>query len=1044
MSTQALEVMQEFVDGLKKDYIERQLICEKQWPPVTVEKLVNLQLVEADKTEGFRAGLPQHGAPDDKVKRTPILHGDLFKVEEGKKPVRKLIVEGNAGIGKTTLCTMLTEEWAKGKILTQFDCVLLLPLRDQLVSSASSLPDLLPLYHPDETVCRSVVLQLKRTRGKGVLIIADGWDELSEEKRLKTSLLYSLLFGRLLPSASVLLTSRPSASAPLHDLPTVDCLVEVVGFNEESVKQYIESEFEKCPEKASSLIEQLENNPLIASVCSVPLSCAIVCNLWHTLEGVLPRTLTELYAKITLNIILRNHRTKFDQSTISLASFDSILEDLQEMFWLVCKFAFECLSRDQIVFLEDEIASFISKIVYYQDKFLCFGLLQSARSLLPVGQGLSFHFVHLTIQEFLAALHLVTLPNEEKLKVWETNLRSVRFAMVWRFMFGLGCQKECSYSRKVVCLDDEFVDHFLKTEYSSSHTPLMFCHCSLESLNNIACLKIAKQINGRFKLGNNSSIAFTPHDCVAVFHVLRHTSHCFDMEIRLSDCGLTDKLLRKLTDILSSACGDLQVAELYLDSNKISDISITDLFSQASASFSSLKCLNLSSNSITNISQLFLSCNRLSYLFLSNNPLGVSGIQSLETAVQAGTLVNLRWLKLSNTLTDDADINGELLAKLSLSIASHCPHLRWLDLSRNNIGVPGASGLGGLFISDMSTLGLVESVTSTNAKTALFGVSPISQSLYSLNFSNAIQHKFVLNLSNANINAEAVLSLNIILLCSKPSLDCELILSNNSLGYDGLLAISRMLRSETCPITELDISNTDLTTPVNTESQYHSTQLPICPAIKNSRLTKLYLSNNNFSDDRALILAECLQVCQSLERLYCWSCSLTSSEIIKIVHHLKSSSHKNLRKWDLYSNSIDDEGVNALIENIPQLFPKLEEVDLMISGEIKERLKKLLKVISIHTYFPVEQFCQVLVSDCIVVNLYVSLIQANKEERESMEEAERRAESERLQAEQRNERVRLAVEEEVRRTTVLTEWERTWSPPQSEEVCLLLLSFIQT
>ena len=87
-------------------------------------------------------------------------------------------------------------------------------------------------------------------------------------------------------------------------------------------------------------------------------------------------------------------------------------------------------------------------------------------------------------------------------------------------------------------------------------------------------------------------------------------------------------------------------------------------------------------------------------------------------------------------------------------------------------------------------------------------------------------------------------------------------------------------------------------------------------------------------------------VCQSLERLYCWSCSLTSSEIIKIVHHLKNSSHKNLRKWDLYNNSIDDEGVNALIENIPQLFPKLEEVDLMISGEIKERLKKLLKVIS--------------------------------------------------------------------------------------------------
>ena len=78
------------------------------------------------------------------------------------------------------------------------------------------------------------------------------------------------------------------------------------------------------------------------------------------------------------------------------------------------------------------------------------------------------------------------------------------------------------------------------------------------------------------------------------------------------------------------------------------------------------------------------------------------------------------------------------------------------------------------------------------------------------------------------------------------------------------------------------------------------------------------------------------------------------------------------------------------------------------------------------------------------MNLYVSLIQANKEECESREEAERRAESERLRAKQRDERVRLAVEEEVRRSAVLTEWERTWSPPQSEEVCLLLLPFFST
>ena len=857
--------MDKFVTSIKRKYIKRLIQHEKQWPPVRGDRLIKLQLVEADKTEGFRAGLPQHRAPDDKVKHTPILYGDLFKVEEGKKSVRKLIVEG---IGKTTLCTILTEEWATGEILTQFDCVLLLPLRERSVSTATTLSQLFKLLHSSERICTSVIEELKEREGEGVLIIADGWDELGSENRSNDSFLHSLLFGNILPFACVLLTSRPSSSAPLHDLSNVDCLVEVVGFSEENVKQYIESEFEKCPEKASSLIEQLENNPLIASVCSVPLNCAIVCHLWYTLKGVLPRTLTELYAKITLTIILRNHKKYFGESPISLSSFDSIPEDLQDLFWLACEFAFQCLSSDQIVFLKDEIASSFPKVVHSNDKFLCFGLLQCARSLLPVGQGLSFHFAHLTIQEFLAALHLVTLPNEEKLKVCEAYSENNRFATVWRFVFGLGCQKQGSYSRKVVCLNNQVVDRFLNTNCDEvfSHVPLMFCHCSLESMNNTVGLKIAKQINGKF---GGFRLASTPHDCVAVFHVLRHTSHCFDMSISLSHCGLTDKLLKELTDILSSADSELRVGELNLYGNKISDKTITDLFNRASVSFSNLKLLelgrnritdksivdlfkivsaslellDLNSNSITNMPQLF-SFNKLISLSLSNNPLGVSGVQSLETAVQAGVLDNLERLYLLNTLTDDADINGALLATLSPSIASHCPQLRVLDLSSNNLGVPGASALGGWLTSNRNTLSLGETTSNTNADTAVFSVSAIPRNPHSYNLLAAIL-RISLNLSNANINAEAVASLN---MSSKPSPDCTLNLSSNPLGYDGLLTIFRMLRSLTCPITSLNLANTDLTTQVDTESQYRNTQLPnkgsvlnLGPCVEYSVLTVLHI-----------------------------------------------------------------------------------------------------------------------------------------------------------------------------------------------------------
>ncbi len=808
--------MDKFIASIRRKYRDRLLNREEQWPPVSGERLINLQLVEAEKKEGFRAGLPQHGASDDKVKRTPILHGDLFRVEESKKPVKKIIVEGNAGIGKTTLCTMLAEGWAEGKILTQFDCVLFLPLRENRVSSATSLAELFKLLHSSKNIRTSVIEELEEREGEGVLIIADGWDELSEENRSKLSFLYNLLFGDALPFASVLLTSRPSASAPLHNLPSVDRLVEVVGFSEENIKQYIESEFEQFPEKASSLIEQLENNPVIQSVCSVPLNCAIVCNLWHTLDQELPRTLTELYTQIVLNVILRNIKKKGPDCPIGFNSFDEIPNDLQDTFWLICEFAYECLLLDQLVFSEDELSSRLPEV---GDKLLCFGLLQSARSLLPVGHGLSFHFAHLTIQEFLAALHLATLPNEEKLKVVKARARNGRFDMVWRFMFGLASKQHGSRSDKVVSLDDGFMNQFLTAE----NRALALCHVAFEALEPRFSTEVC-EMYGNDLLYDDSS---TPFDCVACFYVLRHAEICDNMNIEITDCAMDDKLLKELTDILSNANGKLQVETLSLEETKLSDKGVADLFKRASASFTALNYLSLRQNNFTDIMSSFMhaSCTSLTLLDLSDNPLGVSGIQSLETAIQAGVLVNIRWLYLSNTLTDDADINGALLTTLLQSIASHCAGVELLVLSDNNLGLPG--------------------------------------------------------------------------LCS--------VVKNIPFGLDDIrLTCSHVTTSELYTVTR------EMLTP-----------------IPNS-LTIMELNGSNFSGTAGtLLLAKLLQAFQSLKCLSCSGCSLTSAGIIMLIHHLKSANVicKNIKLLHLMNNSIDDEGVIALTECLPELFPSLEYLE---------------------------------------------------------------------------------------------------------------------
>ncbi len=329
------------------------------------------------------------------------------------------------------------------------------------------------------------------------------------------------------------------------------------------------------------------------------------------------------------------------------------------------------------------------------------------------------------------------------------------------------------------------------------------------------------------------------------------------MAIQIYLCTINDKLLKELTDILSNANGKLRVKSLVLQQTKLSDKGVVDLFKRASASFIALRYLSLHQNNFTDIMSSFMhtSCTSLTQLDLSHNPLGVSGIQSLETAVQSGALINLEILGLSNTLTDDADVNGALLTTLLQSIASHSAELQELDLSDNNLDLPG--------------------------------------------------------------------------LCS--------VVENIPLRLN-----------------EIDLSATHLTTSFHSESQYTVT----CEMLKYN-LNRMLLNGSNFG--RTLLLAKFLQVFQSLEQLDCSDCSLTSADIIMLIHHLKSANVicKNLNTLCLSNNCIDDEGVMALTECLPELFPSMkgfsayfQDIDLSdnpdVSWELILMCNVQLKVLTLY------------------------------------------------------------------------------------------------
>ncbi len=144
-----------FVTRIKQKYIERRLNRERQWPPCKSEKLVRLELVEGEQRQGYSAGQIR-GRDCEAIGRNPLAYPDILNTKSGKKTVRKLLVEGDAGIGKTTLCTALSEDWANGKLFQEFEILLLLHLRQKKIPSAGSLLGLLKLLHSSYEICTLV------------------------------------------------------------------------------------------------------------------------------------------------------------------------------------------------------------------------------------------------------------------------------------------------------------------------------------------------------------------------------------------------------------------------------------------------------------------------------------------------------------------------------------------------------------------------------------------------------------------------------------------------------------------------------------------------------------------------------------------------------------------------------------------------------------------------------------------------------------------------------------------------------------------------
>ena len=960
--------MDKFVRSVKLKYKERRLNREKQWPPCKSEKLVRLELVQSEGQSTTQLAVTRGRDLEDKeIKRIPLAYSDLFKAERGKKQVRKVLVDGDAGIGKTTLCTALSEDWGNEMLFTQFRLLLLLPLRQKRVASASSLSELLTLLHSSETIRAAVASYMEEGEGENVLIVADGWDELSEVERREGSFLYELLFGEQFCLMSVVVTSRPSASDPLHRLPCIDRFVEVRGFNKDNIKEYIQCEFDSEEAKASGLLQELESNPIVESVCSVPLNCAILCHLWRTLEGALPTTMTELYTKIIVNVILRNIRKIPEYSQVmSLSQFDALPESLQQWWWCLCELAFRALEKEKVVFSHEEFVAFLPQGLPFDDKVLCFGLLQRCESILEVGLGVSFHFLHLTFQEYLAALHIARLSPDTQIQCCRHLAGAPRFNIVWRFFFGISkfCSAVCATAQKEII--KSCVDY------------LTLYHCSFEAQGTSICAEIQEKSHGYFGV-----IAHSSYDCSAIVHVIANTEENGDMPVSFSHCGVGNKQIRALANALANKQGKLQVGRLYLSGNRLTDKGVTDLFHRAAGCFQSLQVLNVSKNMIGSegiksalavLSQSDAKDEGVS-LYASDNPLCINGMNELPHAeVDAYDGLQLYRLDLAGCLTGNERANADWLHSFEQSLSKALLPSGELSLSRNRLGILGAKVLCKIIPQEFS---IRRDITTPSqcffldlSETMLGdeGVAAFSESIAGVCIFSS------LNLSNNGIHSTGLKHLAHCIHQGRIDIK-HFILNSNPLHLEGVVALCRMLQSDVCRLVFVGLSGCELTTAGNEDAVIDSltcNQPLTCTDVgqfirsqlfRANLVDTLYLNNNSFTGDKIHVLVGFLYLCPCLEVLRCENCEITSDDLKELFFQV-SSKRLHLPKfflWNLGDNDIDDDGVPALT-HLLQHFPNLITISLEnnrlshrmsnhLEKELQRRREEYYKVTSYNTLY---------------------------------------------------------------------------------------------
>jgi len=385
---------------------------------------INLSLIEDDKKEDIEKVIAKESFLDRDD--FPYDEDDFIDVSELMKESSKSLIYGAAGIGKTTLCKYIAYMWSKGELYQEFDYVIYIPLRQWKNGGLyGAIKDY--YYSADDN---EITLDIKRNNEK-ILFLFDGYDELSIDKKAqlkdeidKKELTYYVI------------TARPYGYEKNAFL-NMEKHFETVGFTPKNVHNYIDNFFVDI-KRQQGLKDFLESNMNIKAISYIPLMLEMICYVWkNQLENkhssnLSSMSMTSLYQRV-VELTLKDYAENKEEVRV----YNTRYRKKIEKYFLAL--AFEGLKSQKIFFDYDFLEKIFIKdeeIEFFENHVINSGFLESDCSEKALLDN-SFEFLHLTFQEYFAALYVSRLSEVEQRQIIAKYKFYPHFQVFFVFLSGL-------------------------------------------------------------------------------------------------------------------------------------------------------------------------------------------------------------------------------------------------------------------------------------------------------------------------------------------------------------------------------------------------------------------------------------------------------------------------------------------------------------------------------------------------------------------------------------------------------------------------------